>query len=214
VEWDTDNPWYVQRSAQIVEMISDFNSTRVSEEIFIRTGGWQGFDFARLYMNIPQDDLIRALQWILQQLLWRKHGTEQRLLKVYRDNFQEAEWQRTEETICDVHDSLGDYYNRLDRDERYVMKTERLGVDKNLSEFYLFDYREACNMGQLLVSHAYVTFGGAVYHQTQGIPMGINPAVYMANYYLYYYEYTFLRQLWAICQQSPPVDGGCFVADL
>jgi hypothetical protein len=42
--------------------------------------------------------------------------------------------------------------------------------------------------------------------------MGINPAVYMANYFLFYYEYMFLMQIWSICQDTPPVPGGDFVA--
>jgi hypothetical protein len=92
------------------------------------------------------------------------------------------------------------------------MKTARLGVDKDSNEFYLFDLQEACNMVQLLVSHACVTFGEAVYHQTKGIPMGINPAVLMANYYLFYYEYIFIKQLADIIQRTPPIHGGDMVA--
>jgi hypothetical protein len=76
VTWAEDSPWYVTRSAQIVEMLHDFNSVRVSREQFVRTGGWQGFDFARLYTNIPQTDLIQALHWVLKELVRRKSPTE------------------------------------------------------------------------------------------------------------------------------------------
>jgi hypothetical protein len=92
------------------------------------------------------------------------------------------------------------------------MKTARLGVDTNSDEFYLSDLQEACNTVQLLVSHAHVTFGEAVYHQTKGIPMGINPAVFMANYYLFYYEYLFIKQLADILLRTPPIPGGDMVA--
>jgi hypothetical protein len=109
---------------------------------------------------------------------------------VFREKHQEAEWLDMDMSLDDVTDSLGEY-NR-NRDHKYGMKTARLGIDTNSNEFYLLDLQEACNMVQLLVSHAYVTFGEAVYHQTKGIPMGINPAVFMANYYLFYYEYLFI----------------------
>ena len=48
---------------------------------------------------------------------------------------------------------------------------------------------------QLLVENSYVRFGDAYFHQTQGIPMGINPAVFMANYYLFDYEHQFVHRL-------------------
>lgn len=34
--------------------------------------------------------------------------------------------------------------------------------------------------------------------------MGINPAVFMANYYLFYYEYTFVEQLVMLVESCPP----------
>ena len=49
-------------------------------------------------------------------------------------------------------------------------------------------------MSGLLIQQAYVRFEDTVYHQTTGIPMGINPAVYYANLYLVSYELDFLEQ--------------------
>lgn len=63
-------------------------------------------------------------------------------------------------------------------------------------------------MVTLLIQNAYVTFGDPVHHQTQGIPMGINPAVFMANYYLYYYEYQFIYRMYEILHETPAVPGG------
>jgi len=42
--------------------------------------------------------------------------------------------------------------------------------------------------------------------------MGINPAVYMANYYLFWYEYRFICQLRDILCDYPPVPGYHHVA--
>lgn len=38
--------------------------------------------------------------------------------------------------------------------------------------------------------------------------MGINPAVSMANYYLFYNEYQFLKRMLVILRNTPPVPGG------
>jgi hypothetical protein len=44
-------------------------------------------------------------------------------------------------------------------------------------------------MLRLLVENSYVQFAGRVYQQAKGIPMGINPAVFLAKFYLLYFEY-------------------------
>jgi hypothetical protein len=59
-------------------------------------------------------------------------------------------------------------------------------------------------MLRLLVSNSYVQFAGKVYRQAKGIPMGINPAVFLANYYLFYFEYQFLEQFGSVFEQYPP----------
>lgn len=60
-------------------------------------------------------------------------------------------------------------------------------------------------MIKVLVLNAYVTVGGRLFHQTKGIPMGINPAVYMANYFLFRYEFAFLEQFLPLCGGIGPV---------
>ena len=47
----------------------------------------------------------------------------------------------------------------------------------------------------LVVNHAYATVGGAVFKQVKGIPMGVNPAGFFANIYLFMYERQFFQNL-------------------
>lgn len=49
-----------------------------------------------------------------------------------------------------------------------------------------------------IINGTYFIFGGTLYHQNKGIPMGINCAVHMADQYLWTYEYDFLLQLVSI----------------
>lgn len=74
------------------------------------------------------------------------------------------------------------------------MTNDRAGFDRLRGNFHLLTLSEAKSLSALLVQHAYVRFEDTVYHQIKGIPMGINPAVYYANFHLLWYELTFLEQ--------------------
>lgn len=76
VSWWMDDPFYITRSAKIPEAQGAFHGTRFTEEKCVASGGWQGWDFARLYTNIPQQDLTDKLHWILRPLVWGKHTAD------------------------------------------------------------------------------------------------------------------------------------------
>jgi len=46
----------------------------------------------------------------------------------------------------------------------------------------------------ILLRNSYIQFQGALVQQKKGVPMGISPAVYFANFYLAAYEWHFLKQ--------------------
>ena len=52
-------------------------------------------------------------------------------------------------------------------------------------------------MLDFLIDNIFVTFGGRVFRQTVGIPMGTNCAPHLADLFLflYYYEADFLQEL-------------------
>jgi hypothetical protein len=77
---------------------------------------------------------------------------------------------------------------------RGCMNNDRAGFDSARGSFHLMTLHEAQTLSALLVQHAYVRFEDTVYHQTTGIPMGINPAVYYANFYLLSFELDFPEQ--------------------
>ena len=45
------------------------------------------------------------------------------------------------------------------------------------------------------LDHTYIIYNGHIYKQEVGIPMGLEPAVFMACLTLMYYEYLFFEQL-------------------
>jgi hypothetical protein len=50
-----------------------------------------------------------------------------------------------------------------------------------------------CEWVCFLIDNTYVTIGDNIFHQTTGIPMGTNCAVFVANFYLYTYERDFMQ---------------------
>ena len=48
-------------------------------------------------------------------------------------------------------------------------------------------------MLNFLIDNIFVTFGGRVFQQTVGIPMGTNCAPLLADLFLYYYEADFMQ---------------------
>ena len=72
---------------------------------------------------------------------------------------------------------------------------DRLCDTENGQRFQAFTPDSIKWLLSFLVEQTFVTFTGRLYHQLLGIPMGISPAVFIANFYLHTYEYDFYRQL-------------------
>ena len=60
---------------------------------------------------------------------------------------------------------------------------------------HAFDYDEFIELLEFLIDNIYIYFGNSVFRQTIGIPMGTNCAPLLANLYLFYHEYHFLKDL-------------------
>jgi hypothetical protein len=74
--------------------------------------------------------------------------------------------------------------------------------DPKAEHFYKFTEASVRSMLELVINNAIIMFGAdTYYHQVLGIPMGINPAVFIANLYLFWYEYRFL--IWLPILSSP-----------
>ena len=59
----------------------------------------------------------------------------------------------------------------------------------------LYSKDEVHVMIDTVINNALFTFGDKVFRQVIGIPMGTDPAPFMANLYLFYYEFHFMKDL-------------------
>ena len=75
-----------------------------------------------------------------------------------------------------------------------MLARDRSYVVKNLSDSTKkFSETDIINMLEFLIDNIYVMFGGRVYQQKVGIPMGTNSATLLAELFLYSYEADFIQ---------------------
>ena len=72
------------------------------------------------------------------------------------------------------------------------MPAIRTGMDQG-AKYYTFDLASAKMLVNFLVDNAFLVVGSDVYRQVKGIPMGIGPAMYFANFTLFFFEFMFFR---------------------
>jgi hypothetical protein len=66
---------------------------------------------------------------------------------------------------------------------------------ENLHSFKVVEASDLISWLDFLLDNLFLCFGQGVYRQCIGIPMGTNCAVYLANFYLFTYEFDFIKHL-------------------
>lgn len=54
---------------------------------------------------------------------------------------------------------------------------------------------DICSWIDFLLDNLYISVGDSLFQQIIGIPMGTNCAVFLANFYLFTYEFEFMKRL-------------------
>jgi hypothetical protein len=165
-------PWFIPASSSVLPTVRLFNERRMPYPLFLTRGAQTTWDFNRLFTNLPQPDLKLRMAQLVHQVFLLHPGKA--AVRVSRTKGVPLEWLEHAGPISS--------WCRRDGQGRKI----RAQVFTEQSLTYLFDY---------IIDHTYVQFGGHLYQQAIGIPMGINFAVHLSNYYLFTYEYDFLHQL-------------------
>ena len=66
--------------------------------------------------------------------------------------------------------------------------------EKKSTNMHYYTCRDLCRAVDFLVDNIFVNFGGMVYRQVIGIPMGTNSAPLLADLFLHAYEYDFMMR--------------------
>ena len=167
--------WILRNSAQLLPVVHAFNMQHSLRRLDESTAEKLSWDFERLYTELNQDDLKVRLCWLLDSL-FALHGNRN-LIRVAKG--------------CPARWCEGTMPAR--RTARYQGRS-----------YYCFDLESAKQALCFLIDNTYFQVGDTVFHQVKGIPMGTNPAVFFANYYLFVYEYIFMRDAIQVHDALPP----------
>ena len=80
---------------------------------------------------------------------------------------------------------------------KYIVlgKNRSYFVQNHSDSTKMFSETDIINILEFLIDNIFVIFGGRVFQQTIGIPMGANCAPLLANLFLYSYEADFIQWL-------------------
>ena len=170
-EHSTNQAWFMGSSQHLMPMLFQFTASQPSWLQFEASGGFRTYDFERLYTNIDQQDLKQKMHSLFDSVF----ALHPQRPSVYAS--------------ADKHESL-DW-----KAQQSQPRVHTAGGTSKRVKGCTFTLQSAKHLFDILIDNAYVQFGDSTYHQVKGIPMGTNPAVYIANYYLYMYEIDFLRRL-------------------
>ncbi|GBF99055.1 hypothetical protein Rsub_12000 [Raphidocelis subcapitata] len=159
-------PWHVSSTTAAVQVLRSFSDVYMPWDQFACTGGMQTFDFARLYTSLP----LTLLKFKLAEVLGDVFAAEG------------ATWVQT----SPKNDFRSAWFGAH-------QPPSHTGLLPDGS--FVWDLQTATSAVHFLLDNSYVMFGGRVFWQKQGIPMGTNPAVHIANLFLYQFEREFVRQL-------------------
>ncbi len=161
--------WILTNSAGVIPMIKQFNSHYSTAVHRCTDWNLECFDFERLYTNLPIQDLISKISQLIHLVFTTLHPNHE-AIKVHQHHT--PTWLTQEQ----------------------LQNLPFTGKDKH-GAYRIFSAASFSNCLSYLLCSTYFTFGHKVFRQIKGIPMGTNCAVYLANYYLFMYEYLFVSQL-------------------
>jgi hypothetical protein len=77
----------------------------------------------------------------------------------------------------------------------WLKNKAEINLFENLHSFKVAEASDLISWLDFLLDNLFLCFGQGVYRQCIGIPMGTNCAVYLANFYLFTYEFDFINRL-------------------
>jgi hypothetical protein len=159
--------WILRSSFEVITLIKHFNIHITGHNPPPKLHATV-VDFERLYTHINLLDLVSKLS-NLTRSFFLTHPNH--LLKVYLDKTYPAQWVPLNSTMPGAS-----------------------GKDSIKGQYFVFSPEIFHNMFSWMVHNNHFTFAGRTFHQTNGIAMGSNAAVLIANLYLFTYELDFIQQ--------------------
>jgi hypothetical protein len=202
-------PWFITDTMGAVQQMQELTADHWAFAEFAARGGVVGKDFQQMYTHVPHADLLARVRDYVLVPAWRHHYAHQDavpfttarrqpqhahllpVLKVYAaGSGGKARWFRDTAAAVAHRQAPGVTWFGLH------------GQDRG-GTFYFLTLSEVNSLLAAVVEHVYIACFGLLYHQVKGIPMGVSPGVYLANYYLFSYELQHMQCLGRVLAAHP-----------
>jgi hypothetical protein len=204
-------PWFINSTDKALRVIQALSAQGLSYTEFTYAGGVASFDFAQMYTHVPHEDMLRRLSVFLLGPIWQqqyKHATttpfQQALLTrndllpilvVFRNKRAKHIWLKDAAAAKRYQQQQG------------VTWLGTYGKNRWSGTFDMVHVKDVVQLLQCLISHSYIQCFGVAYRQRVGIPMGIAPGVYLADWYLASYELAHMQNLGGVLRAHPEPGG-------
>jgi hypothetical protein len=160
--------WVLNDFIGVVEVIRNFNCLRFEIDK-ASTLLLQSFDFSTLYTKIDLVDLKACMKVLINKVF------NQMLKRHYK-------FMMVQKTALNF---------------RFLWLKNKVEINlfENLHSFKVAEASNLISWLDFLLDNLFLCFGQGVYRQCIGIPMGTNCEVYLANFYLFIYEFDFIKCL-------------------
>jgi hypothetical protein len=157
--------WIITDSAQVINIVKSINRrARKGKCKLSIKDALRCYDFSTLYTKLELEDLKKRLSALIRSIFARRNRENGRRTQCYL---------KISNDVC----------------EWVALKPEQAVSDEKI-KFLTADIFTAWMV--YLIDNTYVNIGDKLYHQVIGIPMGTNCAVFLANYYLFTFEHSWL----------------------
>jgi len=144
----------------------------------------QCYDVKQYYTNVPLQDLERRLTEVATKI-YRRHTNKLTGGRTWVNN--------DHQTYLQVHEkNTGKKYSFVRLTPQAAAQSKN--SNRNTKSISL---EQAVKLASTIIFNTFFWLGNAILLQTIGIPMGANPSPAFADIYLFYYEFEFVRHMWA-----------------
>jgi hypothetical protein len=164
-----DSSWILNGSTGVVEVINNLNGLR-SEIDKASPLLLQSFDFSTLYTKIDLVDLKAHMRVLINKVF-------NQMLKLDRFKFLMVQ------------------KPALNFRFLWLKNEAEMNLFENLHSFKVVEASDLISCLDFLLDNLFLCFGQGVYRQCIGIPISTNCVVYLANFYLFSYEFDFIDRL-------------------
>ena len=189
----TMKPWMTNNSKSLPQQIQKLNR-EIPPELINKNIKIQVLDFTTLYTKLPQENICKQLNKLILDIFIYKQSSLPTTIRKNTHKNKPNNKLPNKEIFIKVNTT------------NYKASWYRADSRPNNTNTITYITAEIILLWiSTIIHNTYVYFAGSYHKQNIGIPMGTNPAVYIANFHLFTYELAFIekciyQKLWIVLE--------------